>query len=200
MLHAGGDSSRSEHDNEAELASKSYSDSEIEEPNVSNTSSDDEETESEEQRCEFQSSISADDDESIVDTRDIGKLLDLAVDVKALSRDDKYHLLTTEADPRPSVYPFSRPCLSSCPRRFRPDWVKRWPWMLYSHHQDGVYCRACVLFSPYQAGGQALGRFVQQPFQYWNKVTNKAAEHAKSEYHQNAIAVMRHATEILLGV
>ena len=51
-------------------------------------------------------------------TYDIGKLLDLAVNVKTLSRDDKYRLLTTEPNPSPTVYPFSRPCPSSCYRRF----------------------------------------------------------------------------------
>ena len=56
---------------------------------------------------------------------DIGKLLDLVVNVNTLSRDDKYRLLTTESNPSLTVYPFSRPCPSSCYHRFRPEWVKR---------------------------------------------------------------------------
>ena len=84
---------------------------------------------------------------------DMGKLLDSGVNIKALSRDEKYRLLTAEPSPSQTAYPFSRPCPSSCLRRFRPDWVKHWPWMHYSQSKDGVYCRACVVFSTYQGGG-----------------------------------------------
>ena len=91
-------------------------------PDEEMTSEDEESEEIEnvdETQTEQQESVTSDS------TYDIGKLLDLAVNVKILSRDDKYHLLTTEPNPFPIVYPFSRPCPSSCYRRFRPEWVKR---------------------------------------------------------------------------
>ena len=90
--------------------------------------------------------------------------------MKGLSWDDKYCLLTTEPNPDPLSYPRIRPCTSSNLRRFKPDWLKQYPWMHYSQFSDGVYCRACVILSPYQAGGQDLGKIVLEPFQYWTKL------------------------------
>ena len=58
---------------------------------------------------------------------DIGKIQDSGVDIKGLSRDDKYRLLTTEPNPDPLSYPRTRPCPSL--RRFKPDWLKHYPWM-----------------------------------------------------------------------
>ena len=62
--------------------------------------------------------------------------------------------------------------------------------MHYSQFSDGVYCRACVVFSPYRVGGHDLGKFVLEPFRYWKKTTDRATEHAKNEYHRNAMAMM----------
>ncbi len=67
---------------------------------------------------------------------------------------------------------------------------------LYSQYSDGVYWRACVLFSPYQVGGQKLGRFVLDPFQYWTKTAHTATLHCKTGYHRSAMAIM---TEFLVG-
>ena len=114
---------------------------------------------------------------------DIGNL---GISIKCFSRDDKYRLLIT--DPDQMSYPF--PCPSSSLRRFRVDWLKYYPWMHYSPFSDGVYCRACIVFSPYRVGSQDLGKFVLQPFRYWTKTTNRATEHANTEYHRNAMAMM----------
>ena len=62
--------------------------------------------------------------------------------------------------------------------------------MHYSQFSDDVYCRACVLFSSYKAGGHNLGKFVLEPFRYWTKTKNRVTEHAKSEYHRNAMSIM----------
>ena len=121
---------------------------------------------------------------------DIGKLQASGVDIKGLSRDDRYRLLTTEPNPDPLSYPRTRPCPSSNFRRFKPAWLKQHPWMHYSPFSDGVYCRACVVFSPYQVGGHVLGKFVLEPFRYWTKTTERASEHAKNGYHCNAMAMM----------
>ena len=121
---------------------------------------------------------------------DIGKLQDSGVDIKGLSRDDKYRLITTEPNPDPLSYPRKRPCPSSNLRRFKPKWLKHHPWMHYSQFSDGVYCRACVVFSPYQVRGHNLGKFVLEPFRYWTKTANRATEHAKNQYHRSAISMM----------
>lgn len=41
---------------------------------------------------------------------DIGKLQFSGVDIKGLSREDRYRLLTTEPNPDPLSYPRTRPC------------------------------------------------------------------------------------------
>ena len=107
-----------------------------------------------------------------------------------VSREGKYRLLTTEPNPDPLSYPRTRPCPSSNLRRFKPEWLKHYPWMHYSQFSDGVYCRACVVFSPYEVGGHDLGRFVLTPFRYWTKTTDRATEHAKNGYYRNAMAMM----------
>ncbi len=112
------------------------------------------------------------------------------MDIKGLSRSDKYRLLTTEPNPDPHSYPRTRPCPSSNLHRFKPVWLKHHPWMHYSQFSDGVYCRACVVFSPYHVGGHDLGKFVLKPFCYWTKATYRATEHTKNEYHRNAMAMM----------
>ena len=56
----------------------------------------DEQEESEEGE---EKSVDESDQHSSRSTHDIGKLLDLAVDIKALSRDEKYDPLTAETDP-----------------------------------------------------------------------------------------------------
>ena len=63
---------------------------------------------------------------------DIGKLQDSGVDIKGLSRDHNYRLLTSEPNPDPLSYPSTRPCPSSSLCRFKPDWLKKHPWMYYT--------------------------------------------------------------------
>lgn len=93
--------------------------------------------------CSFSSSAVG---ESTPIVCDIGKLQDSGVDIKGLSRDNKYRLLTTEQNSDPLSYPRTRPCPSSSLYRFKPDWLKQYPWMHYSHFSDGVYCHARVVF------------------------------------------------------
>ena len=62
--------------------------------------------------------------------------------------------------------------------------------MHYSWFTNGVYCRTCVVFYPYQIGGHDLGQFVLESFRYWTKTTDRAKDHIKSMYHQNAMSKM----------
>lgn len=141
----------------------------------------------------------SDSDESLADipatdqqlSYDIGKLHHDGVNIKDdLSRDDKYRLLTTEPDPNPLSYPQSCPCPTGRLRRFRPDWLGRYSWMHYSRFSDGAFCRACVVFTQHQVGGQNLGQFVCEPFRNWTKASNRATDHAKRPYHRDAMVAM----------
>ena len=120
---------------------------------------------------------------------DIGKLLDLHVDLHQLSRDEKYQILKTEPNSDPSVYPRTRPYPTSTLRQFHPSWMNQYPWLHYSKFADGAFCRACVLFAPSSVGGQDPGQFVTLPFKMW--FIAKVSARATSDYHQNAVSAMR---------
>ena len=120
---------------------------------------------------------------------DIGKLLDLHIDLHQLSRDEKYQILKTEPNSDPSVYPRTRPYPTSTLRQFQPSWMNQYPWLHYSKFADGAFCRACVLFAPSSVGGQDPGQFVTLPFKMW--FIAKVSAHATSDYHQNAMSTMR---------
>ena len=38
--------------------------------------------------------------------------------------------------------------MHGCNRRFKPEWAQSHSWLHYSPSDDGVYCKACVLFAP----------------------------------------------------
>ena len=121
---------------------------------------------------------------------DIGKLLDSAIDVHNLSREHKYRILTKEPNPDPLSYPRNRQYGSVSFRQFQPAWLKQYPWLHYSHHVDGVFCRACVVFAPHTVGGQALGSFVTKPFKSWVNRSQKMNSHAQLHYHMTCMAKM----------
>lgn len=122
---------------------------------------------------------------------DVGKLQDMRIDLRQLSRDDKCRLLKAQPNSDPSSYPRTRPYPTSSFRQFQPSWLKQHPWLHYSRFADGAFCRACVLFAPHQVGGQDLGQFVTSPFKCWTKMSDKANTHANKEYHRSAMTIMR---------
>ena len=71
---------------------------------------------------------------------DIGKLVQSHQDLNQLSGDIKYRVLTTEPDGNPLSYPRTRPSNSAPYRQFQPSWLKQYPWLHYSRHDDGMYC------------------------------------------------------------
>lgn len=91
---------------------------------------------------------------------DIGKLLDLKVNIGTLSREDIYRILTSESSTDPTSYPRTRTLESAGFRQFQPSWLKSYPWLHYSRHVDGAFCRACAIFMPETVGGQRPGQFV----------------------------------------
>jgi hypothetical protein len=121
---------------------------------------------------------------------DIGRLLHFNVKRDSLSRDDTYLLLKAECDPNSSIYPRTR-YESGLQRQFQPSWVKKFPWLHYSKHSDGVFCRACALFAPLTVRGQSLGQFVISPFRAWMKALAKIGEHGKLDYHQASMTTMQ---------
>lgn len=121
---------------------------------------------------------------------DIGQLLE-HTDLRTLSSEHRYRVLTTEVNPDSSSYPRTRPYGSGSFRQFQPAWKKQYTWLHYSRHLDGVFCHACAFFAPEKVGGQPLGQFVTKPFKTWVNKSQKMDAHAKVEYHITAMAKMK---------
>ena len=111
-------------------------------------------------------------------------------DLHQLSWENKYYVLTTEPNSDPSSFPRTCSSNSQLYRQFQPSWLKQYPWLHYSQHDDGVYCRVCALFAPKQVGGQDLGQFVIKPLKCWGKVFQKASAHAVKNYHLSSMTRM----------
>jgi len=122
---------------------------------------------------------------------DIGKLLHDGVNLRMLSRENKYIILKHKPNPSPSVYPRTRCHGSATYRQFQPKWINQYSWLHYSPHVDGVFCTACVFFAPDKVGGQTPGQFVSSPFKMWVVQSQKMLAHAKLGYHLTAMARMQ---------
>ena len=122
---------------------------------------------------------------------DIGKLLEQKINVAALSREEKYLIITREPDSDASAYPRTRTSTSTAFRQFQPSWLKSFPWLHYSRHVDGAFCRACAIFlsEGQTVGGQSPGKFVTKPFRSWKR-TDQLTDHAKRGYHLTSMTKM----------
>jgi len=123
---------------------------------------------------------------------DIGKLLLSGINVQNLNREHIFKILSCEPNSNAS-YPRTQPYGSGSYRQFQPSWLKQHPWLHYSQHVDGVFCRACVFFTPNDGtvGGQAAGQFVSVPFKNWVVRSQKMNAHAKRDYHLTAMTRMK---------
>ena len=116
--------------------------------------------------------------------------MELGLDLKKISRDDKYRVLTNEPNPDASSDPRTRPGASDSYRQFQPSWLKQYPWLHYSRQVDGAFCRACVFFAPETVGGHVPGQFVTKPFKLWSKMSEKGSAHGKVDYHLGSLTKM----------
>ena len=122
---------------------------------------------------------------------DIGKPLELKINVSTLSREDKYRIITSEPHSDASTYPQTHTSASTAFRQFQPSWLKSFPWLHYSRHVDGAFCRACVIFlsEGQTLGGQRPGKFVTNAFRSWKR-TDQLTDHAKRGYHLTSLTKM----------
>ena len=120
----------------------------------------------------------------------IGKLIQNNVNVQRLNREQIYKILTHEPNKDPACYPRTCLCESDCFRQFQPTWVKKYPWIHYSSHVNGIFCRACVIFAPEKIGGQFPGKFMTKEFNNWINISQKLNAHSKKDYHLNSLTKM----------
>ena len=89
-------------------------------------------------------------------------------------------------------------------RKFRQEWLVKYPWLVYSKYLDGAFCLPCVCFGM-ECGknGAKLDKLFRSPLTFWTTARGKFDSHAsgKSEIHkfsvmamQNFLAAMRRQT------
>ena len=54
--------------------------------------------------------------------------------------------------------------MHGCNQRLKPEWTQSHSSLHYSPSEDGVYCKACVLFAPADVKRQKLCSLVNKPF------------------------------------
>lgn len=89
------------------------------------------------------------------------------------------------ADPQTPAYPGS-----SFLHQFQPTWLKQYPWLHYSCHLDGVFCKSCATFAPEKVGGHTLGQFVTKSFNSRAKCPRGLKLICRIEYHQTSVIRM----------
>lgn len=117
---------------------------------------------------------------------DIGLLLRKGACLRKWTDDHKLKIARLDPDPHanyPSVF------MDGCNRRFKVQWLQSHPWLHYSSSEDGLYCRACALFSPEEVSGQRLGVLIitTEPFRL---------RHEKLDYHHNAVVRMQEFVKV----
>ncbi len=118
------------------------------------------------------------------------------MDIGALLKEKKVHSLSQSMRLRlvnhnqDSKYNFPKTYLNGCNRRFKPEWGKNHSWLHYSTSEDGVYCKACVLFGPREIQHQKLGILVNKPFSLWTKQSSVFRHHEQLAYHQSSMTRM----------
>ena len=96
--------------------------------------------------------------------------------------------------PRNFQYPYStRLSHGKQEKRFlRNDHLLKFPWLVFSPEKKGLFCKACVLFSPQTAGrgSQLLKALVSQPLNNYARLLGKngyLTEHETTDYHKTSV-------------
>jgi hypothetical protein len=110
---------------------------------------------------------------------DIGSLLASNVDTRKLPTELKMHIIQFEHPLESTLYPITM--MNGCLRRFKPPWLLEHPWLHYSWHRDGAFCKACSLFNSTEITSNKLGMFVSKPFSKWMKQFDACRKHALKE-------------------
>jgi hypothetical protein len=96
-------------------------------------------------------------------------------------------LLLTNPWTPPDGYIF--PGVQECgkTRKFQEQWLKRFPWLVYSPSKEGGFCKFCALFAPEAVRNQKLGRFISVPLNRYKDAIERCTSHEQSEYHKSSM-------------
>lgn len=88
-------------------------------------------------------------------------------------------------------------------RIFQMSWMKRFSWLVYSDAVEGALCKVCVLFATKSGVGkgfhQNLSCLVKRPFKNWKDAIEVFENHAKTNYHREALISADNFLQICSG-
>ena len=125
-----------------------------------------------------------------VTTVDLGNIINALMSpeevdkaINSLTSGQKYTYLTNHFQPS-NEYVFPSVYMNKSNRQFQAEWLKKYPWLVYSPKLDGGFCLPCALFASDRA---SKGVLVIRPFTRWTKVSDTMKNHAKKDYHQMSL-------------
>jgi hypothetical protein len=105
--------------------------------------------------------------------------------VANLSDAEKYELLKNPFVPG-NDYQYSAVKSGGCNRSFRPEWLEKYPWLVFSHKLEGAFCKYCTLFvNP--SDRPKYGQLVNSPFITWHHLSKHVTPHQEKKYHKDAV-------------
>ena len=108
---------------------------------------------------------------------------EIQVQVSGLTQARKYELVFNHWMPS-THYIFPSIFMNGCNRSFAHHWFKKYPWLVYSQHLDGVFCIKCAILA---TDRQSKGALVNRPFTRWTKLSETLKIHNGQESHNKAV-------------
>lgn len=115
---------------------------------------------------------------------DIGKFIGQA---SMLSTEMKKELLENTWSPS-ATYDFAEDA-KHLKRKFNYSWLETYsPWLAYSRHQKGAFCKYCTLFPPNPNSFRGvLGSFIVRPFCKFKDIHEHCKKHMETHFHKMAL-------------
>lgn len=90
------------------------------------------------------------------------------------------------------TYDFSKDA-THLKRKFNFVWLETYsPWLVYSRHQKGAFCKYCVLFPPPLTTVRGvLGSFMVRPFNKYKNIHEQCRNHMETHFHKDAVQSAR---------
>ncbi|CAB3247519.1 unnamed protein product [Arctia plantaginis] len=148
---------------------------------------------------------SSDSDDSVGDLKRLStsKEPDLVPDsfigqASMLSTEMKKELLDNTWSP-PATYDFAEDA-KHLKRKFKYSWLETYsPWLAYSRHQKGAFCKYCTLLTPNPNSFRGvLGSFIIRPFCKFKDIHEHCKKHMETHFHKMALEAANHFLEVCL--
>ena len=81
-------------------------------------------------------------------------------------------------------------------RYFNQEWLKEFPFLTYSKHDEGIYCLSCTLF-PVKGQCHRAKLLITQPYQNWKDAHADFQKHSTVEYHKNSDSMLHAFLQVI---